>query len=168
MCAAPLGNKFWLIRSSHGRKPIFKTPDELEKACLEYFEWTENNPLKEQKAFHSNGVITKTTVNKMRAMTLSGLCIFLDIDDDSWKNYKKKNKGFFGVCSNVEKIIYNQKFTGASADLLNASIIARELGLADKVDNTHAGDPSNPIKHQHKWEIEFIEPKQQHTEGEEP
>nr|WP_261640834.1 DNA-packaging protein [Erwinia mallotivora] len=32
----------------------------------------------------------------------------------------------------AEQIIYNQKFTGAAADLLNANIIARELGLADK------------------------------------
>jgi hypothetical protein len=43
----------------------------------------------------------------------------------------------------VEEIIRTQKFEGASADLLNPNIIARDLGLADKQDNTtthQAGD----------------------------
>jgi hypothetical protein len=34
----------------------------------------------------------------------------------------------------VEDAIFRQKFEGASADLLNANIIARDLGLADKKD----------------------------------
>ena len=33
------GNKFWLARSSHGRNPIFESPDELWNAACEYFEW---------------------------------------------------------------------------------------------------------------------------------
>ena len=47
-------------------------------------------------------------------------------------NYKN-NPDFLGVVKEVEEIIYNQKFTGAAADLLNSNIIARELGLADKI-----------------------------------
>ncbi len=62
--AAPKGNKFWLARSSHGRKPIFANPDKLWEACCEYFQWVEKNPLKEQKLFAFQGVITKSKVNK--------------------------------------------------------------------------------------------------------
>ena len=125
------GNKFWLARSSHGRNPIFSNPEQLRNACYEYFQWVEDNPLYEEKIFHSQGMITKDTITKMRAMTISGLCLFLDICENTWTNYKKQ-PDFFSITLEVEKVIYNQKFTGASADLLNANIIARELGLADK------------------------------------
>ena len=125
------GNKFWLARSSHGRNPIFSNPEQLRNACYEYFEWVENNPLYEEKIFHSQGMITKDTITKMRAMTISGLCLFLDICENTWTNYKKQ-PDFLSITLEVEKVIYNQKFTGAASDLLNANIIARELGLADK------------------------------------
>ena len=125
------GNKFWLARSSHGRNPIFSNPEQLRNACYEYFEWVENNPLYEEKIFHSQGMITKDTITKMRAMTIGGLRIFLGICEQTWVNYKN-NPDFLGVVKEVEEIIYNQKFTGAAADLLNSNIIARELGLADK------------------------------------
>ena len=39
----------------------------------------------------------------------------------------------------IEKIIRDQKFTGASADLLNANIIARDLGLRDMKSIDHSG-----------------------------
>ena len=125
------GNKFWLARSSHGRNPIFSDPEQLRNACYEYFEWVEENPLYEEKIFHSSGMITKDTVTKMRAMTIGGLRIFLGICEQTWVNYKN-NPDFLGVVKEVEEIIYNQKFEGAAADLLNPNIIARELGLADK------------------------------------
>jgi hypothetical protein len=46
----------------------------------------------------------------------------------------------------IEKVIYNQKFTGAAADLLNSNIIARELGLSDKVQNEHTGANGGAIQ----------------------
>ena len=132
------GNKFWLARSSHGSNPIFKDAEQLRAACYEYFQWVEDNPLYEEKIFHSQGMITKDTIAKMRAMTIGGLRIFLGICEQTWVNYKN-NPDFLGVVKEVEEIIYNQKFTGAAADLLNSNIIARELGLSDKVQNEHTG-----------------------------
>lgn len=131
--AAPKGNQFWKVRSSHGRDPIFKSPQELLKACEEYFQWTEDHPLYEEKAFSYQGEIIKTDLYKMRAMTIGGLCIFLDINQQTWTNYKSDDD-FLGVCSQVDEIIRNQKFSGAAADLLNANIIARDLGLKDKTE----------------------------------
>jgi len=146
---APVGNKFWEARSSHGRKPKFATPDDLWNACVEYFEWIEKNPLFEQKAFCFQGVVTYATLPKMRAMTISGLCIFLDLSMQTWLDYKGR-KDFIDITTRVETIIYNQKFTGAAADLLNANIIARDLGLRDesRVDHqsTDGSMSPKPIK----------------------
>lgn len=141
--ASPKGNKFWEMRSTHGRKPKFSNPDDLWSAACEYFEWVEANPLQEEKIFHAQGIITKATVDKMRAMTIQGLCLFLDIDEQTLTNYEKK-QDFFGIVSHIKKVIYTQKIEGAAADLLNSNIIAREVGLTDKKDHTSSDGSMSP------------------------
>ena len=130
---APLGNQFWKVRSSHGRKPIFSSHEDLEAACEEYMQWVDDNPLYEDKITSFQGVNSHEPIAKMRAMTLDGLHLFLDIDDNTWRNYRAK-KDFMQVVTRVERAIRSQKFAGAAADLLNANIIARDLGLVDKQD----------------------------------
>ena len=141
---APKGNRFWEARSSHGRKPIFATPEDLWQACQEYFAWVEDNPLWEDKVTSYQGENKHEPIAKMRAMTLDGLCIFLDIDGSTWRKNYSKNEDFIPITARVEKIIRTQKFTGAAADLLNANIIARDLGLADK--SEMSGKDGGPIE----------------------
>ena len=142
--AAPKGNRFWEARSSHGRKPIFATPEDLWEACQEYFAWVEDNPLWEDKVTSYQGENKHEPIAKMRAMTLDGLCIFLDIDESTWRKNYSTNEDFILVTTRVEKIIRTQKFTGAAADLLNPNIIARDLGLADKAELS--GKDGGPIE----------------------
>jgi hypothetical protein len=130
--AAPIGNKFWMMRSTHGREPIFASPELLWSAACEYFEWVHNNPLLEEKLFHAQGIITKDSVCKMRAMTIRGMCFFIGLSRQGWQEYSEK-QDFSDIVSQIEDVIYTQKLEGAAADLLNANIIARELGLADKI-----------------------------------
>ncbi len=135
---APKGNQFWKVRTSHGRKRKF-TAATLWKGCIEYFEWCEENPLKQEKVFHTDGRVTWANVDLMRAMTIGGLCIFLDLTQETWGQYRK-NKGFSEVVTRAEEVIRTQKFTGAAAGLLNPNIIARDLGLTDKQDHEHTGN----------------------------
>ena len=136
MCAAPVGNQFWKARTKHGRDKIFASAELLWEACQEYFQWVEDNPLYEAKPFAFQGQSWIEEVPKMRAMTIGGLCVFLDIDETTWRDWRNK-EDFSTVISRAERIIYQQKFSGAAADLLNANIIARDLGLADKQDIDH-------------------------------
>ncbi|WP_145534854.1 DNA-packaging protein [Yersinia alsatica] len=129
--AAPKGNRFWEARSTHGRNPKFESPDVLWEACCEYFTWVEANPLYEVKAFAFQGVVTQESLPKLRAMTISGLCIFLDITRQTWGTFRAM-EGFSDITTRAEEIIYDQKFSGAAADLLNANIIARDLGLKEQ------------------------------------
>lgn len=142
---APKGNRFWEVRSSHGRKPKFDDPQKLWEACAEYFEWVEDNPLWEYKVAQFQGVPVDMQIPKMRPMTLSGLCIFLDICQDTWANYRK-TQDLIGVTKAVEEVIYNQKFSGAAADLLNANIIARDLGLKDESKHEHTGKDGEKLE----------------------
>lgn len=136
--AAPKKNSFWKLRAKHGRDKLFATPEELWQAACEYFAWIEENPLYETKAFSYQGGITQTELPKMRAMTLAGLCFYLHCNEAYFRTFKAQlpegEKDFNTVISDIEQVIYNQKFEGAAADLLNANIIARDLGLRDKKD----------------------------------
>ena len=138
------GNQFWKMRETHGRNPIFETPEQLWVAACEYFQWVENNPLLEEKIFHAQGIITKGTVTKMRAMTIRAMCFFIGLSRQGWQEYSEK-PDFSDTVKEIEDVIYSQKFEGAAADMLNSNIIARELGLSDKVQNEHTGANSTAL-----------------------
>ena len=134
-----VGSNFWEARSTHGRKPIFETPEQLWDACLQYFQWNLDNPIITKEVVKYQGEATLADVPKMRAMTTSGLCIYLGIGTSTWNDYSKRNdktKDYSVVTTRAEEIIYNQKFSGAAAEQLNPNIIARDLGLVDKQDVT--------------------------------
>ncbi len=139
------GNRMWEARSSAGLKPKFANPEDLMAACTEYFEWNHDNPLYESKPMKGEGgKIEIVSMPKMRAMTIAGLCIFLDIGVRTWGDWRKDRPDLSPVIDAVEAIIRTQKFEGASADLLNANIIARDLGLADR--SELSGVNGEPIK----------------------
>lgn len=127
---------FWKLRCKHGRDKIFSTPEILWESACGYFQWVEDNPLYETKAFAFQGVVTTEELPKMRAMTLNGLCLYLGIGESTLHDYGKRGD-FSEVVELIRKTVYEQKFTGAAADLLNANIIARDLGLKDKSELDH-------------------------------
>lgn len=147
--AAPKGNQFWKLRSKHGRDKLFASPELMWQAACEYFEWCEEHPLKETKAFAFQGIITTEELPVMRAMTLSQLCFYLNCNEAYFRTFKsqlpKDEKDFNTVIHDIEQIIYNQKFQGASANLLNANIIARDLGLKEGIESTGIVYNSTPL-----------------------
>ena len=156
--AAPKGNQFWKARAKHGRSKIFSSPKQLWDAACEYFQWVDDNPLKESKICSFQGANVLEEVPLMRAMTVAGLCIFLDVNRDYFTDFrdgldseKKQGKDFSRVIKNIYQIIETQKFEGASAGLLNANIIARDLGLKDNQDITSKGEKIDA-----SWTVEFV------------
>lgn len=126
-----IGNKFYLLRSKDGRDRIYQTADDLWEKCCEYFQYVEENPLKEERAFSTKFGIEIIELSKRRAMTLAGLYIWLGISEGTFLNYRKIPE-FKWVVETVDNTMYAQKFEGAAAGLLNPNIIARDLGLVDK------------------------------------
>ena len=124
------GNEFWKYRSSHGRKPIFESPEQLWDAACEYFEWATKTTLKEKKLFMFQGEVIEGTVEHPRAFTIGALCLYLDISDQTFQDYGKRDD-FIGIVEHIKQTIYQQKFSGAVAGLMNSNIIARDLKLKD-------------------------------------
>jgi hypothetical protein len=137
-----IGNQFWRLRSKHGRDKLFETPQLLWEAACEYFEWCDKHPLFETKAFCYKGKVVVKKLPRLRAMTLSQLCFYLNCSESYLREFKSNlktenqiDKDFLTVIKEIEQVIYNQKFQGAAADQLNSNIIARDLGLSDKTDS---------------------------------
>lgn len=139
--AAPKGNTYYQLRGKDGRDKKFDSPKDLLDACNDYFNWCQDNPLMETvpmkiKISRDKEKIVLQEVPKMRAFTLHGLCNFIDLSLDGFKLYEKR-EDFVAVTTRAREIIYKQKFEGAASGFLNANIIARDLGLADKQSHTH-------------------------------
>lgn len=138
---APIGNRFWELRSKHGRKKLFEKPSLLWEAACEYFEWCHENPLIEMDWVGKDADAVERP--KLRVFTLHGLCLYLDCSTSYFRAFKStckaSDKDFLTVIEKLEEIIYNQQFTGAASAFFNANIIARNLGLRDKVDSEITG-----------------------------
>lgn len=153
--AAPEGNQFWKKRATHGRNRIFKTPNALWKAACEYFDWSDSTPLEKNEVVKSGdrtGDILVVPVG--RPYSLKALCIFLHTNSGFWTQFKsgltesktlthKQKEDFSSIISQIEEIIYTQKFEGAVVGVFNPSVISRELGLAEKVDSTTKNTNTN-------------------------
>lgn len=156
--AAPSGNQFWRLRSKHGRDLLFKTPQLLQEACEEYFNWCDAHPWYKIEASKSPYAKKEDRLIKIPTAipyTLSGLCIYLGASESFWKEFRKNtelSEDFLSVISRVEEIIRTQKFTGAAVGAFNANIIARDLGLSDKQE--HTGEGGGPIAHKVDLTIE--------------
>ena len=150
------GNRFWEQRSSHGANPKFENANDLWNACAEYFEWNADNPLYEARPFAFQGSVTIAHVEKMRAMTIGALCMFLDVKFKTWTDWRTDRADLTHVIAWAENVIYRQKFEGASADLLNPNIIARDLGLADKKDLSSKDGSMSPTREMSDAQLQAI------------
>lgn len=149
------GNQLWKQAKNAGRPRHYDNPYDLWEDCVKYFEWVENNPLYEDKIVTFQGVTNHEPVAKMRAMTETGLFIFLGISEQTWHNYKA-NPDFLEVTRNACNVIRQQKFEGASADMLNANIIARDLGLTDRKDHVSSDGSMSISPEQRKARIKEL------------
>lgn len=136
--SATKGNQWWKLRSKHGRDKIFETPDILWEACVEYFEATDERKwVKKDWVGKDAKPVDRETDTPY---TITGLCIFLDVNTQYFYDFKKRlegkeddeSKDFSLVITRVEDIIKTQKFEGAVVGAFNANIIARDLGMTDK------------------------------------
>lgn len=132
--AAPIGNKYWQLRSKHGRDKLFATPELLWEAAKEYFEWCDNNPVLKEDYVGKDA--DRVERQLQRPYTISGLCVYIDASRQWWNEFRgNASQDFLVILTRIEEIIYSQKFDGAAVGVFNQSIIARDLGLVEKTES---------------------------------
>ena len=142
MAGAAKGNTFWKLRKSSGRKHKFSNPKQMWELACEYFEHIDKNPF----IIYGKGKTIKE--KKPKPYTLQGLCIHMNIVKSTWYTYKNEldddnpqKKAFEEMCEYIDQIIYDQKFSGAAVGIFHHQIIARSIGLVEKVDIESGGKP---------------------------
>ena len=140
----PEANQFWKLRSKHGPNPTFSSSEKLAEACYEYFEAVSSNPLQAAELVKSGTKSKVAYTPKMRVMTIQGLVVFLGVSVSTWYRWKEKGSDLREICLQMEAVMYSQAIEGAAAGMLSPSIIARKLGLADKIE--HGGDGGGPVE----------------------
>ena len=156
---APKGNQFWKLvaREDWASEKKYSSPKELwEKGC-EYFEYMDKNPWQKVDAAKAGDRFGEhVVIPTPRPYTLSGLCLYLGITEQTLSNYEKKEgyEAYFGVAHTLKRICYTQKYEGAAVGAFSASIISRDLGLVEKKDFTTAGDKLGDV-----IKVEVVPPK---------
>ena len=132
-----MAKELWEIAKGPGQPPCFSSPQEMWDRSVEYFKWCGECLILEDKIFKvksgDTDILDHEFITHKRPMTLAGLHIFLNISEQTWYNYKKKDE-YLGITNAIDRTMYENKFSGASVGQFNANIIARDLGLADKTE----------------------------------
>lgn len=132
-------------KKSKWERKAFTGPDQLFSLACEYFKRVDETPIPKQdfiKGGESAGSIIE--LKNMRPYTWCGLEAylfekgFISTLQDYKANRENRYTEYVEVIRVLEKIIYDQKFSGASVGVFNATIISRDLGLVDQAKVTVA------------------------------
>lgn len=130
------GNQLWKNRETHGVPKALDSPEQLFEIFFEYAEDVDSKPW--IKIDFKGKDADKVEIPMQKPYTWFGFENFLFAKgiiknlDDYKKNKDDRYSDFADIITRIDRIIYDQKFTGATVGAFNSNIIARELGLADK------------------------------------
>lgn len=134
---------YWSWRAKVGRPKNIPTPQLLWEYACKYFEMIDESPFLKQDFIRGGDSAGKIVeLETMLPYTWAGLEDYLAENDilakleDYKANKDNRYSEFAEVITHIDKIIYDRKYSGAAVNAFNANIIARDLGLADKTQNT--------------------------------
>lgn len=123
-------------------RPRKYEPIELWEKFLEYLEFVKEHPAKIERSF-SSGVIAVHT--EERPLKLIDFYKFAGITQRMFQYYET-NEEFTVITAHIRDLIFSQKFDGAARGKFDSNLIARDLGIGDKLDVAGLYDASKPIK----------------------
>lgn len=125
-----------------------ETPEKLWEYFLAYVEHERNNPMLKREYVGKDGNEVNTPLQV--PITFEGFECYLqdqDIIEDLGKYSANTDKAYTEYVTIITRIRQNcfvQNFKGASVGLFNANIIAKKLGLIEKMQTTIVEQPLFP------------------------
>lgn len=124
----------------------YDTPDQLLRSAISYLQWCDKYPLQSEELFHYKGMVKRSHSKKMRAPTRKGLGTFLGLTEAKLNKLRAQGDDWEDAMQLIEQALFTHKFEGAAAGLLNAGIVSRELGLAERSEITgRDGEPLQQV-----------------------
>lgn len=133
-------------------RPLKYEPDELLLKFHEYVTWAKEHPIPIVKK------VTNTTTKgdkyssdaieqKPRLVSIGGFIVYLGAERSWWDmlDNGKRGEEFLRVKGFIREFCQSYQSEMASAEIFNANIVSRLLGLADKKDITSGGEKIDRI-----------------------
>jgi hypothetical protein len=122
----------FLSRLDPTQEQEFSDPRELWSACVEYFEWVEQNPVYSIQVQNQAGKAQETRTPRPRVPTENSLCVFIGVRRDTWDTWSdNQDSEFFPVVEVARQYISETKLAGGMAETMNPGLVSRDLGLMD-------------------------------------
>lgn len=128
-----------------GKPKYIESPEKMWELFKEYVEHEKNNPLFKIEYVGKEGNEVSTALQV--PITFEGFeCYLADkgvINDlgDYVSNKGEAYTEYSTIITRINNNCFVNNFKGASVGLFNANIIARKLGLVDKKETEHKGEP---------------------------
>lgn len=125
-----------MAKRGKGQPKKIESPEKMWEYFQQYADEKKNNPKYDNKANLKTGEIIP--VPRELPLSWNGFSVWLFMNgiacSISHYRYNLNNgyNDFLAIVQTIDHIIYEDKFSGASAGVYNSSIIARDLGLVDK------------------------------------
>lgn len=120
-------------------RPLHYTPDQLAEKFAEFVEWCKEHPIETGRTENTTTPEGKQYGKNVQAATprlvsVGGFLVFICETDAWWSQLDKRKdgEGFVRVKAYIREYCENYQKEMASANIFNANIISRLLGLADK------------------------------------
>jgi len=133
-----MGNLALHILQNKVGRPAKYTPQSILQKFIDFAQWLEDNPYYQEKGYSYMGEVTKENFKKPHIATFGGFCLFAGLTYETLSQYQKDSH-FSEIIKLIKNAITEQKFSLAAAELVNANIIARDLGLADNINQNNTG-----------------------------
>jgi len=122
------------FRNPLGKPPRY-TPEQLAEKFVEFVKWCQDNPIVVKTTTrYANGNWSEVEDKKPRLISLSAFELYAGVTDSWWAMLSKRARAeeYVRVKAEIKKLCESYQKEMASANLFNANIISRLLGLADK------------------------------------
>ena len=147
----------YVTRSPRGVDKIFSTPEDMKDAMIEYFNFVDSTPFKNESWKNAGRNLVLTKVNVRRPYSIAGMMLYFGVSSKYLNvfclerqrdiEHPKSSKALIQQCEDFLNVIEwgrecvrEQKFDGAAVGHFNANLISYDLGLVKKVDVTSDGE----------------------------
>lgn len=109
----------------------------LRELIEEYFDWCDANPIKTEKIVQkprSEKGYIRVEMTKPRVHSIEAMGLHCGFSTSVWGNWKTSRPDLKPVIKWATATMYSRSLEGATAEVMNGSIVVRLLSLADKTE----------------------------------